>query len=384
MRTGLSELTATITGSAHKVNQDHVRPAFRRRDVLRTIAGGAVASALMDGGLVRAADKPLLGFSNKSLDFYFFRILQEAAARAAAKQGWRFQAVNASFDNTTQIQQWNSLLLNRPIAMIGDTVDSQAMVSAVRKANADHIPVGMVDSLTVGGDVAISVAFDNEQGGVMAANAVIDRLKKKYSGQAKGTVLNCYGSLKSDAWRARKVGWDATFAKYPHIKMLDRPTEGLLQNMLGVTVNTLSEYPDLDAVHAPSDTPARGVVTALRQRGKWHKVDEPGHVIFVTIDGEPIGLQWIKQGYQDVDISQDPIAYSEIAVDMLAKYSIKNKPVPLGPYKNELYFWEQGVIEKGVSGPRLVIPPSVVDASNANDKRLWGNVASLSWGIAYQ
>lgn len=366
------------------MNQDDVSSAFKRRDVLKTIAGGAVASVLMDRGMVRAADKPLLGFSNKSLDFYFFRILQEAASRAAAKQGWGFQAVNASFDNTTQIQQWNSLLLNRPIAMIGDTVDSQAMVSAVRKANADNVPVGMVDSLTVGGNVAISVAFDNEQGGVMAANAVIDRLKNKYAGQAKGTVLNCYGSLKSDAWRARKVGWDATFAKYPDIKMLDRPTEGLLQNMLSVTVNTLSEYPDLDAVHAPSDTPARGVVTALRQRGKWHKVGEPGHVIFVTIDGEPIGLQWIKQGYQDVDISQDPIAYSEIAVDMLAKYSLKNQPVPLGPYKNDQYFWESGVIEKGVSGPRLVIPPSVVEASNANDKRLWGNVASLTWGIAYQ
>ncbi len=366
------------------MNQDDVSPALKRRDVLKTIAGGAVASALMDRGIVRAADKPLLGFSNKSLDFYFFRILQEAASRAAAKQGWSFQAVNASFDNTTQIQQWNSLLLNRPIAMIGDTVDSQAMVSAVRKANAENVPVGMVDSLTVGGNVAISVAFDNEQGGIMAANAVIDRLKKKYSGQPKGTVLNCYGSLKSDAWRARKVGWDATFAKYPDIKMLDRPTEGLLQNMLSVTVNTLSEYPDLDAVHAPSDTPARGVVTALRQRGKWHKVGEPGHVIFVTIDGEPIGLQWIKQGYQDVDISQDPIAYSEIAVDMLAKYSLKNQPVPLGPYKNDQYFWESGVIERGVSGPRLVIPPSVVEASNADDKRLWGNVASLTWGIAYQ
>lgn len=342
-----------------------------------------MASALMGGGSLRAADKPLLGFSNKSLDFYFFRILQEAASRAAVKQGWNFQAVNAAFDNTTQIQQWNSLLLNQPIAMIGDTVDSQAMVSAVRKANASGVPVGMVDSLTVGGNVAISVAFDNEQGGVMAANAVIDLLKKKYAGQAKGTVLNCYGSLKSDAWRARKVGWDATFAKYPDIKMLDRPTEGLLQNMLSVTVNTLSEYPDLDAVHAPSDTPARGVVTALRQKGKWLKVDDPGHVIFVTIDGEPIGLQWIKQGYQDVDISQDPIAYSEIAVDMLAKYGINKQPVPLGPYRNDQYFWESGVIEMGVSGPRLVIPPSIVTSSNVNDKRLWGNVASMSWGIEY-
>ena len=357
-----------------------------RRDVLKLmgpVAFGAVALA-GNSGPIQAADRPLLGFSNKSLDFYFFRILQEAAKRAATAKSWDFQAVNANFNNTTQIQQWDSLLLRRPIAMIGDTVDSQAMVSAVKKANFANIPVGMVDSLTVGGNVGVSVAFDNNEGGVMAANAVIDLLKKKYSGQAKGTVLNCYGSLQSDAWRARKVGWDATFAKYPEIKMLDRPTEGLLKNMLSVTVDTLSEYPDLDAVHAPSDTPARGVVTALKQRNKWFKIGDPKHVIFVTIDGEPIGLQWIKQGYQDADISQDPIAYSEIAVEMLDRYSVAGKPVPLGEYVNQKYYWEKGQFVQGVSGPRLIIPPFVVNPSNADDPRLWANVASNAWGIAYE
>ncbi len=356
-----------------------------RRQVLQvTGAAAAAALAARRGFGAMAADKPLLGFSNKSLDFYFFRILQEAAKRAATAQGWDFQAVNANFNNTTQIQQWNSLLLKRPIAMVGDTVDSQAMVSAVRKSSAASIPVGMVDSLTVGGDVAISVAFDNQQGGVMAAQAIIDLLKKKYSGEAKGIVLNCYGSLQSEAWRARKVGWDATFAKYPNIRVLDRPTEGLLKNMLSVAVDTLSEFPNLDAVHAPSDSPARGIVTALKQKGKWHKIGDPDHVIFVTIDGEPIGLQLIKQGYQDADISQDPIAYSEIAIDMLAKYSIKGQKVPLGPYRNNKYFWETGEIVNGVSGPRLIIPPFIVNPSNANDPRLWANVASNTWGIAYQ
>jgi len=356
-----------------------------RRSLLKTLAASGVGAAAYAGGLKGAsADAPVLGFSNKSLDFYFFRILQEAAKRAAAAQGWGFQAVNANFNNTTQIQQWDSLLLTRPIAMLGDTVDSQAMVSAVRKANSAKIPVGMVDSLATGGNVVISVAFDNYQGGVMAATTVIDLLKKKYNGQAKGIVLNCYGALASDAWRARKLGWDATFKNYPDINMLDRPTEGLLKNMLSVTVDTLSEFPTLDAIHAPSDTPSRGAVTALRQRKKWNKVGDPNHVIFVTIDGEPIGLQWIKEGYMDADISQDPIAYSEIAVEMLAKYSIKGQPVPLGKYTNKKYFWESGDIVQGDTGPRLIIPPFVMNAANASDPRMWGNVASNTWGIPYQ
>lgn len=369
---------------SHEINT--TLGALSRRDILRTIgAAGAGAAALAAGGMrAMAADKPLLGFSNKSLDFYFFRVLQEAAKKAGDAQGWDFQAVNANFDNTTQIQQWNSLLLKKPIALVGDTVDSQAMVSAVKKANSAKIPVGMVDSLTTGGEVQISVAFDNNQGGVMAAEKIIDLLKKKYNGEAKGIVLNAYGSLKSDAWRARKEGWDATFAKYPTIKMLDRPTEGLLKNMLSVTAETLAEFPTLDAVHAPSDTPARGVTTALKQKNKWFKVGDPNHVIFVTIDGEPIGLENIKEGFQDADVSQDPIAYSEIAVDMLAKYSIKGQEVPLGKYDNKKYFWESGEIVKGISGPRLIIPPYIIDGSNAADKRHWANVAVSEWGIAYE
>ena len=365
---------------------NNTRAALSRRGALKAIGAAGLGAATLATGAGRAfaADKPLLGFSNKSLDFYFFRVLQEAASKAGAAQGWDFQAVNANFDNTAQIQQWNSLLLKRPIALVGDTVDSQAMVSAVKRANGAKIPVGMVDSLTVGGDVQISVAFDNNQGGIMAAEKVIELLKKKYNGEAKGTVLNAYGSLKSDAWRARKEGWDAAFAKYPTIKVLDRPTEGLLKNMLSVTAETLAEFPTLDAVHAPSDTPARGVTTALKQKNKWFKVGDPNHVIFVTIDGEPIGLDNIREGYQDADISQDPIAYSEIAVDMLAKYSIKGQDVQLGRYENKKYFWESGEIVKGVSGPRLIIPPYTIDASNASDKRHWASVAVNDWGIAYE
>ena len=367
-----------------KSNRAYAVPS--RRDILKSIGVAGLSAAALAGSGPRAmaADKPLLGFSNKSLAFYFFRVLQESAKRAGDAQGWDFQAVNANFDNTTQIQQWNSLLLKKPVALIGDTVDSQAMVSAVKRADSAKIPVGMVDSLTVGGNVQISVAFDNNQGGVMAAEQIINLLKKKYNGEAKGTVLNCYGSLKSEAWRTRKEGLDAAFAKYPAIKLLDRPSEGLLKNMLSVTAETLAEFPNLDAVHAPSDTPGRGITTALKQKGKWHKIGDPNHVIFVTIDGEPIGLDNVKDGYQDADISQDPIAYSEIAVDMLAKYSVKDHDVPLGKYKNKKYFWETGEIVKGISGPRLIIPPYVIDASNASDKRHWANVAVNDWGIAYE
>jgi simple sugar transport system substrate-binding protein len=176
---------------------------------------------------------------------------------------------------------------------------------------------------------------------------------------------------------------DATFKKYPDITLLDRPTEGVLNTMLSVTVATLAEYPNLDAVHAPSDTPSRGIVTALQQKGKWKKVGDPDHVIFVNIDGEPIALQRIKEGYMDGVVSQDPVAYGQITVEMLAKYSMNGQAVLLGPYHNDKYYRENGTITTSPSGPSLVIPPFLIDASNADDKRMWGNVTFNDWGLKY-
>lgn len=347
---------------------------------LAATAGGLALSSL--SGTARAQQKVFVPYSNKSLDYYFFATQQEAVKRAVEAKGWTFQAVNASFNTTTQLEQWQSLMLKNPSAIISDPIDSQAIVSVIKKYNFRKIPVGIIDTPALGGNVAVTVDFDNHAGGVMAAEAIVAALKKKY-GTAKGSVLNCYGALQSVAWRLRKEGFEETMKKYPDVKVISRPTEGLLKNMLSVTISTLSEYPGLDAVHSPSDSPSRGIVTALQQKGKWKKVGEPGHVIFVNIDGEPAALQWIGDGYMDAVVSQDPIAYGQITVEMLDKYSLKGQPVPLGPYQNDQYVWEKAQITKSDTGPSLVIRPFVVDASSVHDKRQWGNIAYNEWGLRY-
>lgn len=362
---------------------DHKEIAIGRRQLLKTGAAFGAAAMLGFGGKVFARNKPFVPFSNKSLAYYFFVIEQEAVKRAVESNGWAFQATNANFNTAEQLRQWQSLMLKQPSAIVCDPIDSQAIVSAINRYRRRGIPVAIIDTPAAGGDVNITVSFDNYLGGVMAAQEIVDRLTKKY-GSPKGTVLNCYGALQSVAWRQRKEGMDSVFAKYPEINYLARPTEGLLANMLATTLTTLSEYPELDAVHAPSDSPARGIVTALKQNDRWKKVGQDGHVIFVTIDGEPSALKWIKDGYQDACVSQDPVAYGQIAVEMLGKYGMKNKPVPLGLYENTDYYWEQGEIVDGQTGPTLVIPPYIIDSTNAQDERHWGYIAEHVWGIDYE
>jgi len=355
-----------------------------RRGLLK--AGGALGMAVgassVLGRSAFAQEGGFIPYSNKSLDYYFFVIQEEAVKRAVEGNKMKFQATNASFDNTRQLEQWQSLMLSQPTAIVSDPIDSQAIVSAIGRYNQKKIPVAIIDTPSDGGDVAITVSFDNKLGGVMAAQEIIKRLTAKY-GSPKGTVLNCFGALQSVAWRLRKEGMDEEFAKYPDIKYLARPTEGALEQMLSVTLSTLSEFPDLDAVHAPSDSPSRGIVTALQQKDRWKKVGEDGHVIFVNIDGEPVALKWIQEGFMDACVSQDPIAYGEIAVEMLVKHAIKGEAVPIGTYENKKYFWEKGEIVAGQTGPTLIIPPFVIDGTNATDNRHWGSISEKEWGIPY-
>jgi len=356
--------------------------SVQRRRLLQAGAALGAGSLAVGSPLAFAQRTPFVPFSNKSLDYYFFVIQEEAVKRAVTARSWEFQATNASFDNTRQLEHWQSLMLKNPAGIVCDPIDSQAIVSVINRYKARNIPVAIIDTPADGGQVDITVSFDNRLGGEMAAKEIVKALIKKY-GSAKGTVLNCFGALQSVAWRQRKEGMDAVFAQYPDIQYLARPTEGQLEQMLSVTLATLSEYPNLDAVHAPSDSPSRGIVTALQQRGRWKKTGEDGHVIFVNIDGEPVALNWIKEGYMDGCVSQDPIAYGEIAVEMLEKYGIKKQAVPLGAYENGKYFWEKGEIVAGKTGPTLIIPPFVIDQANANDERHWGFISEKTWGIAY-
>ena len=326
--------------------------------------------------------KPLLVWAHKSLGYYFFVAEEESLKRAVEAQGWKFETSNAEFDSAKQMNQYINFIAKKPIAIISDPIDSEGLITAINKASEAGIPSAVVDTPTTGGKVAITVAFDNRKAGVMAAEEIVKKLQVKY-GEPKGIVLNAFGAMSSMAWRLRKEGFDEVMQKYPNIKELNVPAEGDMAKTHDALVNTLAKYPNLDAVHAPSDTPAIGLYEGLKEKGKLFKIGEPGHVIVVTIDNEPVSNQHISEGYYDASINQDAVAYGEIAVELLAKYTLKGQAVPIGPYSNDKYFWKTAEITESASGPSLVIPPFVVDKTNVADPKLWGNITFNTWGIKY-
>jgi ABC-type sugar transport system substrate-binding protein len=240
----------------------------------------------------------------------------------------------------------------------------------------------VIDTPLVNGAASITVAFDNYKSGEIAAEKVVKLLNQKY-GEPSGFVLNCYGDLSSVAWRLRKEGFENTIKKYKKIQLINKETDGDLTKMYDVTNEILVKYPDLDAIHAPSETPAFGVYEALKANNKLHPVGSTNHIIFVTIDGEPIAHKWIKEGFLDASISQDPIAYGEICVQMLIDYVLENKPLPKGNYSNDRYYWKNAEFKMTTHGSSLMIPPFIIDQNNVDDDRHWANIAYDKWGLKY-
>lgn len=319
-------------------------------------------------------------FANKGMNYFFFVVQNEAIKRKSEELGYGYKTTDANQDAGQQFNDWNSLLVSSPAFVVADPIDSEGLAPLVKQAADRKIPVGIVDTPLTKGVADFTIAFDNYRGGQMAAEQTVELLTKRH-GKAQGIVLNAYGALSSSAWSARKKGFEDVLKKYPDIELLSRPTEGDETNARSVAGATLSEFPKLDAAHAPSDAITRGIVTTLQANKRTGDPKADDHVFLTSIDGEPQALQWIRDGILDASISQDPVAYGEICVELLHKHSVKGEDIPLKPYVNENYFWEQAPIEATDQGPTCVIPPFFIATDNVDDPRHWANVVTEKWGM---
>ncbi len=344
-------------------------------------SGGSESSDSSDS-TSSSSDDTFVAFANKGLDYYFWTVCQKSAEQACVDRGWSFEASDAKLDSAKQFDQFVNFINKKPAAIIADSIDSEGLIAAADQAVAAGIPVAIVDTPLTGGDVAVTVAFDNYDAGTLAAKAIIKALEDKY-GEPKGTVVNCYGAMSSEAWRLRKEGMEAEFKKYPDVNYIAVPAEGEIANTQDAVLNQLASGVEIDALHTPSDNPGQGMVAALKMEDKWEKRDEDGHIIIVTIDGEPIANKFIEEGYYDYSIAQDGYSYGQIAVEMLEKYSMKGEDVPLGPYENKDYYWEKCEIIESDAGPYVKVPAYEINPENCTDERHWGIVAEEQLGIEY-
>jgi len=291
-----------------------------------------------------AAEKPKLALLLFSRGFEFMVALDQGAKNEASKSGAELTVLDGQSSSQVQSGQIDDLITQKINAIMISPTNSQEIVPAVRRANDAKVPVVAVDGIVgEGGKVVSYVGFDNANGAKVAAAYLLKQHAKK--------ILELQGAIGEYHAELRHKGFLEGLAADPSVKVISRPAEWQADNAQSMTADALTADPDIDAIYSHNDEMVRGIVSGLRQIGKFHKVGEPGHIMIVGIDGTQLDLQRIRDGEEDATVQQDPFVMGALAVQS-ALAALAGKELP----------------------PQQLLPPTLVTKENVDTPAFWGNV----------
>lgn len=324
-----------------------------------------VALTLFAAGGARAEGFSV-GYSPKFLKDDFQVLLLKAVQKGLDARGWKLAgAPDANGNVEKQVSDLENLLAGGASALILVPYDGAGVVPAIKKANAQKIPVFAIDDGPSGGQVFATVRADNVNAGAQGAEEMVRRLKQSPN-WPNVTVLELQGGLLTVNGRDRTDGFFKTLKKLaPNVKVIQRPTDWTADKAADATQNVLTQNPNLDGIFMASELMAAAVNARLNEAGRNAKVGDPKSVIRVAIDGTPAGLDLIRKGDLDATVSQPLSGYAEKTLD-LVQLARDGKALQVGEYK------DGHVISTNV-GPQYQLYATLVTAKNVEDPGLWGN-----------
>lgn len=353
------------------------------RKLVALLCAVVVALSAATGSFAADGKGDTIYFLHKGLDYYAWVAMQEQFVKYAKDNGYKYEILNAENDAANQVNQFKTVLTQKPKAIITTAIDSESLIESVKEANAMGIPVGVFDTPVTGGDIVITVDCDNVMAGKQAAELIIEAIAEK-NGEVKGKVLNVFGDQASQVMRERKQGFDDVMRLYPNIEVIETVGYGDRLKSQDATANAFARYGYIDAVHAPCDNAGYGLYEAMLASNNIKKVGESGHVVFVTIDGEPLMLDRINDGLIDASVNLDWHAVGSICLEMMDKFTFQGKPIPKGDYTSDFFTWSSTPIKTGPwGGPWISLPTHKITKANANDPKSAGRYSANVLKISY-
>lgn len=308
--------------------------------------------------------RTVVGFSAGYLDNPFNSGLVKAVVNEAnsTKSGLKMlPATDAQSDTAKQISDVNTLLSRGVKALVLTPQDSDAIVPAVKAANAKNVPVVTTDVAANGGKVYMNIRADN----VLMGRQVCEQMGQLVGGT--GTVLEIHGDLGTSSGFDRAKGFDDCMkTKFPNVKVISKDSKWKTDTAVNVAQTVLSTTKVAGVFLASDSVMLDGIETVMKDRNLLVKTGQSGHVPLVTIDGSTNALQGIRDGYVDAVISQPVDLYGKYAVQYM-KDALAGKTYQAGPTDHDSTIVEY----KGNLADML--PSAVVTSKNVDDTSLWGN-----------
>lgn len=279
-------------------------------------------------------DKTTIAFIMKTLNNPFFIDMQQGAKKAADSLDVNLiiQAAEREVDVERQLQIVENMIQRNVSAICISPSGSREIVPGIVKANQAGIPVFVVDTRVdsetmeeAGGHITTFIGSDNEDGGRLAAEYIINKLK------GKGKVAVLEGIPGHETGDARLRGFTETVAGEPDIEIVTSQTANWERSQgFIVFQNILQSDPNVEALFACNDMMALGAVEAIKAAGKT------GEIIVVGFDAVEDSREAIQEGVMNATIAQHPFMMGHIAVEKVVE-KLNDKTIPKEiPVKIEL------------------------------------------------
>ena len=251
-----------------------------------------------------------------------FHVQVDQGAREASEKAGIFlfhPAPPRETDFAEQVRIVEDLISRKVDAISVCAIGNEAIVPAVRKANAAKIPFFIHNSLErlPGGTVSAYIGYNQRKGGKMMGLYAGKLLK------TGGKVLILEG-IPGYHTRERKAGFLAGLKASGNrrIKVIgSQPADWERSKAMSITENFLQRDPDLKLVFGCSDEMALGAASAAKSHGVKG-------MYFLGIDGNPNAIDAIRKGEMTATLGVFPKKMGAITVETIQK-RLAGKRVPL-------------------------------------------------------
>ena len=335
------------------------------RSFFKQLLGTLLMAMLMVSNTVLAQDKGTVIYLVPTLLDEFQTESVNSIESTFKSIGYEVKTLDGQNRSDVQINQFEDAILLQPKAIILAAVDFDSVVPGIEKAQAAGIPVLIFDRQITSIETALtSVAGTVEIGQVAAGE--ISRLLQERHGSVKGKVLQILGDP-GDAYTLDiQKGFETDMQAHPEVEII---THAAMQweasNAGDIAEDQLLVNPDIDLIFVHAAHLAVPVVSVLESKGK-----KPGEVMLVSSNGAPVGLDLIRQGWEQVEVEQ-PLYAQVYGLAMFVDKIVAGEELTAGTYD---VIGLQSELSKEKWGWNLKIPGAAITKGNVDDSKYWGNL----------
>ena len=303
----------------------------------------------------------------------FWRSQAESMADYAEELGVDLTILDAGNDTEQQTSQVETVVTQKPDAVIYCAVDTGVGVSHIAMMKEAGIPVVNNNRQVPEGTYDIQFAFNEVNGGATSAELVVDFLTEKY-GEPKGKILEMQGALTDENSVLRSQGFYSVTDQYEDVMVLTRNTAWDLNKSASEALDAYQANPDIDAIYLQSDYLLPTILNIIEDKPQ---VGEEGHIYVISLSGDSLAVSLIRDKIIDCSLNMDVIQMALIALDFAIGLtegvvpevgSMIGEGEPWGPVE---------VMPAEGGGVQMELKEYPITLENVDDPNLWGNQYEL-------